>query len=148
MAAVARPRRQSLQPSPFDVGFCSPSHLKLLSMTDDLAAHLIALELRLQDSSTRHNPAAMEELLSQDFREFGASGRVWDRATLIETLSAEPPEPITSENFECQRLSIDLALLTYVAANPARKTLRSSLWRLESDRWRILFHQGTVILPA
>ena len=116
-------------------------------MTDDLAAHLIELELKLQDSSIRKDPAAIGDLLSEDFREFGASGIVWDRATILETLSAEISETITSENFECQRLSSDLALLTYVAANPARKTLRSSLWRLEGDRWRILFHQGTVILP-
>ena len=116
-------------------------------MTDDLATHLIALELRLQDPSTRKDPAAIGELLSADFREFGASGIVWDRATLLETLSAEPPDPITSEDFHCQRLSTHLALLTYTAANPARKTLRSSLWRLEGDRWRVLFHQGTVILP-
>ena len=116
-------------------------------MEDDLKAHLISLELRLQDSSTRKDPAAMGELLSEDFREFGASGRVWDRATILETLSAEPPYPIKSENFECQQLSTHFALLTYVAANPARKTLRSSLWRLEGDGWRILFHQGTVILP-
>ncbi|MGO6683984.1 DUF4440 domain-containing protein, partial [Rhizobium leguminosarum] len=27
-----------------------------------------------------------------------------------------------------------------------RRTLRSSIWRLEEDgHWRILFHQGTVI---
>jgi hypothetical protein len=117
-------------------------------MTDDLAAHLIALELRLQDSSVRKDPAAIGELLSKDFREFGASGRIWDRATILETLSAEPAYAIASENFECQRLSSHLALLTYVAANPARKTLRSSLWRLEEDRWRVLFHQGTVISPA
>jgi hypothetical protein len=116
-------------------------------MEDELTAHLIALELSLQDSSVRKDPTAIGELLSEDFREFGASGRVWDRATILETLSAEPPYPITSENFECQRLSSDLALLTYIAANPARKTLRSSLWRLEGDRWRVLFHQGTVILP-
>jgi hypothetical protein len=116
-------------------------------MENDLKAHLIALELRLQDWSVRKDPAAIGELLSEGFREFGASGIVWDRASLLETLSAEPPEPITSEDFECQRLSSQLALLTYVAANPARKTLRSSLWRLEGHRWRVLFHQGTVILP-
>jgi hypothetical protein len=116
-------------------------------MEDDLAAHLIALELRLQDPAVRKDPAAIGELLSEDFREFGASGIVWDRATILETLSVEPPYSITSEDFECQRLSSDLALLTYVATNPARQTLRSSLWRLEGDRWRVLFHQGTVILP-
>jgi hypothetical protein len=116
-------------------------------MEDDVQAHLIALELRLQDSSTRKDPNALGELLSEDFREFGASGRVWDRAAILAELATETPYQITSENFECRRLSTRLALLTYVASNPSRKTLRSSLWRLEENRWRILFHQGTVIPP-
>ncbi len=116
-------------------------------MEDELSAHLIALELRLQDSSIRKDPTTVAELLSEDFREFGASGRVWGRAAILAELAAETPYQITSDNFECQRLSTHLALLTYVATNPNRKTLRSSLWRLEENRWRILFHQGTVIPP-
>jgi hypothetical protein len=117
-------------------------------MTDGLEAHLIELELRLQVSTTRKDAAGLAELLSDDFREFGASGRVWNRASIIAELSAEMPYPIISENFECQRLSSELALLTYVCRNPSRRTLRSSLWRLEGDSWRVLFHQGTVIPPV
>jgi hypothetical protein len=117
-------------------------------MADDLAAHLIELELRLQNSSTRKDPQATAELLSEDFREFGASGRVWDRAAILAELASETPYQITSENFDCRRLSSELALLTYVTTTPARRTLRASLWRLEGDKWRIFFHQGTVIPPA
>ncbi len=36
----------------------------------------------------------------------------------------------------------------YVASNPNRKTLRSSLWRLEGQSWRVLFHQRTIVLPG
>jgi hypothetical protein len=86
--------------------------------------------------------------LSDTFREFGASGRVWDRAGIIAELSTETLYQIVSENFECERLSSELALFTYVCNNPTRRTLRSSLWRLEGDKWRILFHQGMVIPPA
>lgn len=114
-------------------------------MADDLESHLIELELRLQTSSTRKDAAVMGELLSEDFREFGASGRVWDRASIIAELSAETSNPVVSEDFKCQRLSNKLALLTYVASNARRKTLRSSIWRLEGGKWRALFHQGTVI---
>ncbi len=117
-------------------------------MTEGLEAHLIELELRLHVSTTRKDAAALAELLSDDFREFGASGRVWNRASIIAELSAETPYQIISENFECQRLSSELALLTYVCRNPTRRTLRSSLWRLEGDSWRVLFHQGTVIPPG
>jgi hypothetical protein len=117
-------------------------------MTEGLEAHLIELELRLQLSTTRKDAAALAQLLSEDFREFGASGRVWNRASIIAELSAETPNEIISENFECQRLSNKLALLTYECRNPTRRTLRSSLWRLEGDNWRLLFHQGTVIPPV
>lgn len=117
-------------------------------MVDDIASHLIALELRLQDPSIRKDRAAVEELLAEDFCEFGASGRVWDRAKILAELAAETPYEILSENFKCRQLSNHLALLTYEASTPTRSTLRSSLWRLEGDSWRILFHQGTVIPPC
>jgi hypothetical protein len=119
-----------------------------MAMAEGVEAHLIELELRLQVSTTRKDAAALAELLCEDFREFGASGRIWDRASIIAELSAEAPHQIISENFECQRLSSELALLTYVCRTPTRRTLRSSLWRLEGDSWRALFHQGTVIPPG
>jgi len=117
-------------------------------MTEDLEAHLIELELRLQNSSTRKDAAVVSELLADDFREFGASGRIWDRAAILAELSNEVPYKIVSEDFECKRLSSELALLTYVSSTPTRRALRSSLWRLEGDRWRVIFHQGTVIPPV
>lgn len=117
-------------------------------MAGELEAHLIELELCLQDPSTRKDAGAIAALLSEDFREFGASGRIWDRAAIIAELSAETPCRIVSENFECQSLSHELALLTYTAITSNRKTLRSSLWRLQGDRWRMLFHQGTFMPPA
>jgi hypothetical protein len=114
-------------------------------MIEDLADHLIELELRLQTPLTRKDVVATAELLSETFREFGASGRVWDRAGIVAELSTEIPYRIVIENFECERLSNELALLTYVCKSPARRTLRSSLWRLEGETWRIFFHQGTVV---
>jgi hypothetical protein len=93
----------------------------------------------------RKDAAATAGLLSDTFREFGASSRVWDRAGIIAALSTETPYQIVSEHFECKRLASELALLTYVSNNTTRRTLRSSLWRLEGDQWPMLFHQGTVI---
>jgi hypothetical protein len=108
----------------------------------DLAAHLIELERRLHTAHTRQNAAG---LLSDDFREFGASGRIWDKPSMLAALAAETHYPIESSHFVCQHLAEGLALLTYTAVTPTRRTLRSSLWRLEDGHWRVLFHQGTVI---
>jgi hypothetical protein len=70
-------------------------------MTEGLEAHLIELELRLQLSTTRKDAAALAQLLSEDFREFGASGRVWNRASIMAELPTETPNEIINENFEC-----------------------------------------------
>ena len=116
-------------------------------MENDLKAHLIALELRLQDWSVRKDPAAIGELLSEGFREFGASGIVWDRASLLETLSAEPPSRSPAKtssanaspaNWRCSPMS--------PPTQPARLSAAPS-GALKEHRWRVLFHQGTVILP-
>ena len=114
-------------------------------MADALTAHLIELELRLQATATRRDAGEAGSLLSDEFREFGSSGRTWTKATLLAELTAETPYQITSSDWACERLSPDLALLTYHAKTPTRRTLRSSLWRREGDQWRMLFHQGTLI---
>jgi hypothetical protein len=116
-------------------------------MKQDLAALLIAREQSLHDPATRADPVQVDALLSPDFREFGSSGRAWTRAEIFALLASEPPAKRTARDFQCQPLSPTLALLTYLSSNGIRASLRSSLWRLEDDQWRILFHQGTPI-PA
>ncbi len=84
-------------------------------------------------------------LLAADFREFGASGRIWTRQEIIEALASETESTITSSDFACQMLSPSLALITYIAETGNRRSLRSSIWRLEGESWRMHFHQGTPI---
>jgi glyoxylase I family protein len=103
------------------------------------------LERSLHSHAVRSNPEAVAALLSDDFREFGASGRIWTKPEIIAELASEAPTEIKSRNFECQILSPELALITYLSESPTRTSLRSSLWRFEDGRWRILFHQGTPI---
>ncbi len=111
----------------------------------DLKTHLIALERRLHDPATRANPEAVANLLSAGFFEFGASGRVWSRETILHALATEDPAEITSRDYACQPLSPGVALLTYISETTQRRALRSSLWRLEGEQWRMVFHQGTPI---
>lgn len=110
------------------------------------AEHMIELELALQRQPTRSDPEAVAALLSHEFREFGASGRVWTRDEILAELTAEGTAPaITSTGFVCQFLAPELALLTYESSRGTRHALRSSLWRCEGGIWRLLFHQGTPI---
>jgi hypothetical protein len=108
-----------------------------------IAETLIALEKSLHNPALRAGSEAVSRLLSPDFFEFGASGRVWSREAILAHLATEAPAHITSRDFVCHTLSAGIALLTYISETQQRCVLRSSLWRLEGDTWRLVFHQGT-----
>jgi hypothetical protein len=110
---------------------------------------VIELELRLQKPEVRAEPGAVEALLHPGFSEFGASGRRWGRSEMIAALAAEQPageEPvITATEMTGTRLADDVIHLTYVSQRAGRRALRSSIWLLTSDGWRVYFHQGTLV---
>ena len=115
-----------------------------------LSSRLLALELQLLTPQTRTDPAALLTLLTPDFREFGSSGRIFTRDSILTLLQTEtdftPPE-IT--NFEARELTPNLTLVTYQTTRPNTPdeptSNRSSLWTLRDNRWQLLFHQGTRI---
>ena len=118
----------------------------------DLQAHLKDLEERLFDPAVRGSRQALAELLSTDFREIGSSGLLFDLEDILTRLPTDP-ENIASrtlEDFDARLLSDGIALVTYRATRgspdkPTVRTLRSSIWRLETDgKWRMIFHQGTL----
>jgi len=112
--------------------------------TDDLAAAL-STERRLLDPAVRQDAEAVSELLADDYVEIGASGRLWTRAEAIAELASESPEPdatMTSE-WTVRELAPGLAMVGFVSLRAGRRVRRTSLYRLESGRWRVFFHQGT-----
>lgn len=118
-------------------------YVRCVSGSDPDVDEVIAKERSLLRPDTRANAAAVASLLHDDFREFGASGRVWDRNSAAKALAAEPGDGSEAHDLEAVRLADDVVLLTYVLRTPARPTLRSSLWVRDQGTWRILFHQGT-----
>ncbi|EPE95392.1 nuclear transport factor 2 family protein [Rhizobium grahamii] len=118
----------------------------------DLTEHLRSLEQRLFEPNVRTSAAALESLLSPEFREIGASGRLYGYQDVITGLLAEPLDGTTRTltDFELQLLAPDLALVTYrairtVPTGPQVRSLRSSIWRHDADcQWRMVFHQGTL----
>ncbi len=116
----------------------------------DLAAHLRALEQSLLDPAVRRSRTRLRELLAEDFLEFGSSGRVWSRKTIIELWAKETAfVPPAIEEFQCAVLAPGLAIVTYRTSRTDEKSgerlasLRSSIWTHASGEWRMRFHQGT-----
>jgi hypothetical protein len=99
----------------------------------------------------RQSPELLSSLLADEFREFGSSGRIRNKDEVIEALPTEPRMQFSISDFRAQILGDGVALVTYQAvrreeANHAGLTsLRSSLWVIRDDQWRMLFHQGTPV---
>lgn len=119
-----------------------------------LLSTLRELECELHQPKCRGNRERLAQLLASDFREFGRSGasyRLDDTLTLLPT-DPEPPN-IHAQDFAVQQLSDSIALLTYRDAHVNasgklfRHTNRSSIWRLDSSGWQMVFHQGTPTDP-
>jgi len=115
--------------------------------TTDLTAELRSYEERLLDPAVRADPAQVRALLSPEFTEFGASGRIFDRDAIIATLASEGPRVARqARGFKVRLLAPGAALTTWrVKRDDGIETLRSSVWQQQADgRWLMVFHQGTL----
>jgi hypothetical protein len=115
-----------------------------------IAAHLRHLEEQLLHPSVRKDPTLLSALIADDFLEFGASGRVYDKAAVLSALASEPPAPpVILSDFDTRPLADNVVLVTYRTARPntsgesIASVQRSSIWVRRNTRWQITFHQGT-----
>ncbi|MBN8827965.1 MAG: DUF4440 domain-containing protein [Sphingobacteriia bacterium] len=95
-----------------------------------------------------------EDILNQicdEFWEVGASGTVYTIDDAIGTLLERYNDPNYEDiwetsDFKVTEISEGNYLLTYILVqNHTRRTRRSTIWRKVNGRWKILYHQGTVI---
>ena len=107
------------------------------------------LERALHAACASSNIARVTELIHADFSEFGRSGKIWSKASLLSALAESPGPELHSQDFAILSRSLESCLLTYRSAHIlpdgklARHTLRSSLWIRVDNNWQLIFHQGT-----
>jgi hypothetical protein len=99
--------------------------------------------------------ARLEELIHPNFMEIGSQGQVYTREQLIELLSVQPESAEAPRNcraiddFTARLITATVAVATYTLSIPSPDfrsrtySRRSSLWVLDADRWRLMFHQST-----
>jgi hypothetical protein len=117
--------------------------------------HLRSLEEHLLNPAIRRDSKAVATLLADNFIEFGGSGRVFDKASILEDLKNEPPRPASLlTDFKTRELAPGVILATYkatrrnAAEEPVSQSWRSSIWTHVNGQWQITFHQGTPIPSA
>jgi hypothetical protein len=114
-----------------------------------LENHLRQLEERLLQPSVRKSAEEVSELLASEFIEFGSSGQIFDKQSIIASLQMEPTAHRALLDFNTSALAPGVVLVAYRAvrqggtAEPPIYSLRSSIWKLIDGRWQMVFHQGT-----
>ena len=117
------------------------------SSTRDL---LYKLELELMRPNTRSNANRLSSLISDSFCEHTTSGQIYHYhvgATLSGGATYDGDWLLI--DFAIRMLSDDTSLVTYKIVmnsqpdDSKKVTLRSSIWRIEGENWKLIFHQGT-----
>lgn len=109
-----------------------------------LRDYIRQLEEDLLKPEVRSSKTRLKEILADDFFEFGSSGKVLFKDEEI------PDDGIgivkmKMSDFEIHPLSDEIILATYRIYNEIGKqhSLRSSIWKLNDGKWKMVFHQGT-----
>lgn len=124
---------------------------------NESSASKILDELKLREPIFHHpekfgkTKLDIENQMCDEFWEVGASGSIYTRQDVIETLLERYNDPNYQDIWETSdflltQIAPDNYLLTYnLIQNNSRHTRRSTIWRRVNGSWEILYHQGTVI---
>ena len=118
------------------------------SMSETDTAALRTLEERLAMPAASESRESLAQILAAEFRDFGISGRMFERDSVLEALTAGGHSQVRFEEFQATPLGNGTVLVAYVARSDASHgwkpaSLQSSLWMRRDGRWQILCHQGT-----
>lgn len=111
-----------------------------------LAEHILNLEKRLMNYKYKD----FDELLADDFIEFGSSGNSYDKKAQIDAvigINTNKSIKFTVTDFKIKLLASDVLLATYQTFrhSDSKYALRSSIWKKKQSEWQMIFHQGTPI---
>ena len=117
----------------------------------DIKSHIRDLETQILTPKIRASRVTMANMLSDDFIEFGSSGQIYDKEEIIEALACTTMGSSSLQDFSLLHLSANIILATFRVVREGEQetssthSLRSSIWRLENDTWKLVFHQSTLV---
>jgi len=124
-----------------------------LQLSDEVVEELKNLEEMLLRPEVRRSRGKMSALLAEDFIEYGRSGRIYDKAAILDSADLPFASRLSMHGFSAKALAPSVVLVRY--ATVLRRTdgseshsLRSSIWTRTGSGWRLVFHQGTARDPA
>lgn len=93
--------------------------------------------------ATRGDKSWMDQHLSDDFTEFGQSGRRYTRAEIIDADVGDFTAVLPLRDLVMRSLGTDHMIVTYQSEIEGARANRSSIWQRTPSGWLMRFHQGT-----
>lgn len=120
---------------------------------DSIKEQIFQLENDLIKSEVRKSAEKINEILSNDFVEFSSSGSEYHYKFGDVFQDEEDERTLDWEilNFKVKKVAENCILATYRVIKhdeldeKKRYSLRSSLWTEEDGKWKMSFHQGTLL---
>ncbi len=110
--------------------------------------HLYELEVSLWKPETRFDIEYMNKVMTDDFFEFGRSGKIYTKAESISAPMQEINAIFPLKDFAVHEINDDVVLVTYISEVQYEQIEignRSSIWVKRDGEWRLRFHQGTPV---
>jgi hypothetical protein len=111
-----------------------------------LPAHILKLEMALLDNQVRSDPDRFGQLLDDTFFEFGKSGGSFTKDDCMDAGSLGSVR-LSISQFRLQSIGEHAVLAVYrtVEKETGKAANRSSIWKSDGIRWKMIFHQGTPV---
>ncbi|KGX85424.1 nuclear transport factor 2 family protein [Pontibacillus marinus] len=116
---------------------------------EQIKDEIYALETKLLKPEIRASRDELDQLIADDFWEFGSSGESFGKENVLERLpKVKRAEGFSVSDFDARLLASDVVLTTFKTykASKDQHALRSSIWKKNNGHWQMTFHQGTLIV--
>lgn len=87
----------------------------------------------------------LNKIIDNNYIEIGKSGNKFNKKDVINGLSIlKEDRKITIYNFTCDKIEENIYLIHYITKNNDDNIYRTSIWKKEFDKMKIIFHQASL----
>jgi hypothetical protein len=119
-----------------------------VAIASDLVSYFAQREPIFHGTAWPRRRAELERLVTGDFWEVGASGAIYTREHVLDSVVGSVDEMDNSwrvDDLECRELADGAIAVTYLLHQPERRTRRLTIWCQRDGQWRVAYHQGTIV---
>lgn len=106
---------------------------------------ILELEKSLFKYEFISNIEYLNEIIDDKYLEIGKSGIKFNKKDVIKELSIlKEDRKIKIYNYTCEKLEENIYLIHYITKSNGDNIYRTSIWKKEEDKVKIIFHQASL----